>query len=153
MSHETLMMSSHDVSVTSQALQWHHRFPYKRHHAWPFRDLTWPGTWVHFGSEFDSILRVLMHARIDVLMHPRFWSLLPSSVLDWVVIIVSVHNASMPLNTLLHPVRVTSITLCTIFTGLSSFRLVLVSTVPSVKGLNLWTPGWHIILPCGTHHI
>ena len=31
-----------------------------------------------------------MHARIDVLMRPRFWSLLPSTILDWVIIIVSV---------------------------------------------------------------
>ena len=31
-----------------------------------------------------------MHARIDVLTRPRFWSLLPSTILDWVVIIVSV---------------------------------------------------------------
>ena len=31
-----------------------------------------------------------MHARIDALTHPRFWSLLPSTILDWVVIIVSV---------------------------------------------------------------
>ena len=31
-----------------------------------------------------------MHARIDVLTHPCFWSLLPSTILDWVVIIVSV---------------------------------------------------------------
>ena len=31
-----------------------------------------------------------MHARIDTLTHPRFWSLLPSTILDWVVIIVSV---------------------------------------------------------------
>ena len=31
-----------------------------------------------------------MHARIDALTHPCFWSLLPSTILDWVVIIVSV---------------------------------------------------------------
>ena len=31
-----------------------------------------------------------MHARIDALMRPRFWSLLPSTILDWVVIFVSV---------------------------------------------------------------
>ena len=31
-----------------------------------------------------------MHARIDALTHPHFWSLLPSIVFDWVVIIVSV---------------------------------------------------------------
>ena len=31
-----------------------------------------------------------MHARIDALTRPRFWSLLPSTILDWVVIIVSV---------------------------------------------------------------
>ena len=31
-----------------------------------------------------------MHARIDALMRPRFWSLLPSTILDWVVITVSV---------------------------------------------------------------
>ena len=73
-----------------------------------------------------------MHARIDVLMHPCFWSLLPSSVFDWVVIIVSIRDTSTPLNTPLHPVSVTSITLRTVFTGLSSFWLVPMSTVPSV---------------------
>ena len=31
-----------------------------------------------------------MHARIDALTHPCFWSLLPSIILDWVVITVSV---------------------------------------------------------------
>ena len=31
-----------------------------------------------------------MHARIDAPMHPCFWSLLPSTILDWVVIIVSI---------------------------------------------------------------
>ena len=31
-----------------------------------------------------------MHARIDTLTHPRFWSLLPSTILDWVVLTVSV---------------------------------------------------------------
>ena len=31
-----------------------------------------------------------MHAGIDALMRPRFWSLLPSTILDWVIIIVSV---------------------------------------------------------------
>ena len=31
-----------------------------------------------------------MHARIDALTHPRLWSLLPSTILDWVIIIVSV---------------------------------------------------------------
>ena len=73
-----------------------------------------------------------MHARIDVLMCFHSWSLLPSSVLVWVVVIVSVRDASMPLNTLTHPMSVTSITLCAIFTGLSSFRLVPMSTVLSV---------------------
>ena len=52
-----------------------------------------------------------MHARIDVLMRPCFWSLLPSRVLDWVVIIVSVRYQSAPLNTPLHPISVTSTTL------------------------------------------
>ena len=31
-----------------------------------------------------------MHARIDALTRPHFWSLLPSTILDWVVIIVSI---------------------------------------------------------------
>ena len=78
-----------------------------------------------------------MHARIDALMRPHSWSLLPSSVFVGVVIIVSVHDALTPLNTLTHPMSVTSITLCAIFTGLSSFCLVPVSTVPSVEGLHL----------------
>ena len=34
--------------------------------------------------------RVFVHAGIDALTHPHFWSLLPSTILDWVIIIVSV---------------------------------------------------------------
>ena len=34
-----------------------------------------------------------MHARIDALTRPRFWSLLPSTILDWVIIIVSVSSS------------------------------------------------------------
>ena len=141
---------------------WHHRphcdvigFPYKRHHNGPIGELTY-FTWdlVHFGSEFDC--RVLMHARIDVLMRPCFWSLLPSRVLDWVVIIVSIHYQSAPLNTPLHPVSITSTTLCAICTGLSSFQLVSMSTVPSVQVYIFWSvspPGQYIILPPGAHYI
>ena len=95
-----------------------------------------------------------MHARIDVLTHPHSQSLLPSSVfVCWVVIIVSIRYVSTPLNTPTHPVTVTSITLHTVFTGLSSFQLVPVSTVPSIEGLHLWKhiaagvthrhPMWH----------
>ena len=97
-----------------------------------------------------------MYARIDALTCPRFWSLLPSSVFDWVVIIVSVRYASTPLNTLTHPVSITSTTLCTICTGLSSFWLVPVSTVLAVQVYifgSVSPPGRHIILPRGTHHI
>ena len=79
-----------------------------------------------------------MHARIDVLTHPCFRSLLPSRVLNWVVIIVSIHYKSVPLNTPLHPISVTSTTLHAVRTGLSSFRLVSVSTVPLCTSLHLW---------------
>ena len=54
----------------------------------------------------------------------------------------------MPLNTPLHPMSITSITLCAVFTGLSSFWLVPMSTVPSVEGLHLWK---HIAIRV-THH-
>ena len=89
-----------------------------------------------------------------MLMHPRFWSLLPSSVFDWVVIIVSIHYASMPLNTPLHPVSITLTTLCAICTVLSSFWLVPVSTVPAVQVYifgSVSPPGRHIVLLRGTH--
>ena len=79
-----------------------------------------------------------MHARIDVLTRPHFRSLLPSSVFDWVVIAASIYDVTMPLNTPIHPMSVTLTTLCTIFTGLSSFRLVPVSTVPDIEGLHHW---------------
>ena len=89
-----------------------------------------------------------MHVRIDVLMHPHFWSLLPSSVFDWVVIAVSVCDTMAPLNTLIHPVSITSITLRAVFTGLSFFRLVPVSTVPDVVSLHLQK----CIAARATHH-
>ena len=41
-----------------------------------------------------------------------------------------------PLDTPLHPGSITSITLCAIFTGLSSFWLVPMSTVPDLEGLH-----------------
>ena len=117
---------------------WHHRpcydiigFPYIRHRAWPIRDLPHPGLRVHFGSEFDC--RVSVHARIDALTHPRFWSLLPSIVLNWVVIIVSVRYELTPRNTPTHPVSVISNTLHAVHTGLTSFQLVPVSTIPAVQ--------------------
>ena len=107
--------------------------PYKRCCAGLFE--VWrPG--VHFDSEFDCLLRVLMHTRIDTLTHPCFWSLLPLSVFDWVVIAVSVRDVETPLNTLIHLVSVISTTLCAIFTGLSSFWLVPMSIVPDVEGLH-----------------
>ena len=96
------------------------------------------GPGVHFGSEFDCLLGVLVHARIDALMRPCFWSLLPSGICDWVVIAVSICDATMPLNTPIHPISIISITLCTVFTGLSSFWLVPVSTVPDIEGLHHW---------------
>ena len=77
-----------------------------------------------------------MHARIDVLMHPCFWSLLPSSVFDWVVIAVGVYDATTPLNTSIHPMSITLTTLHAVFTGLSSFQLVPMSTVPDIEGLH-----------------
>ena len=88
-----------------------------------------------FSSKFDC--RVFVHARIYTLMRHRFWSLLPSSVFDWVVIIVSVRYTLTPLDTPLHPVSITLTTLCVVCTGLSSFRLVPVSTFPAVTSLHL----------------
>ena len=138
---------------------WHHRpcydvigFPYIRRRTWPIKDLPHLGLRVHFGSEFDC--RVFVHARIDALMCPRFWSLLPSIVFDWVVIIWPLH-IDAPQNTLTHPVSVISNTPHAIRTGLTSFRLVPVSTVPAVKVYifgSVSPLGWHIILPRGTHH-
>ena len=107
------------------------------------------GLGVHFGSEFVCILRVLMHARIDALTRPHFWSLLPSSVFDWVVTFVSISNALTPLDTPLHPVSITSTTLCAVFTGLSPFWLGPMSTVPSVEGLHLQK---HITARATHHH-
>ena len=49
---------------------------------------------------------------------------------------MNIHDATMPLNTPIHPVSVTSISLCAVFTGLSSFWLVPMSTVPNIKGLH-----------------
>ena len=88
-------------------------------------------------------------------MRPHFWSLLPSIVFDWVVIIVSVRYASMPQNTPTHPVSIISNTLHAVHTGLTSFRLVPVSTVLAVQVYifgSVSPPGRHIILPRGTHH-
>ena len=96
-----------------------------------------------------------MHAGIDALTCPCHQSLLPSSILIEVVFSVGVQYAQMPLNTPTHPVSVSSTTLCTGFTGLSPFRLVLVCTIfrvvvyisGSVQPLQQ-----HIVWPHGKHH-
>ena len=113
------------------------------------------GTWGSLRSEFDCLLGVLMHARIDALMHPHFWSLLPSSVFDWVVIAVSIRDATMPLNTPRHPVSITLITLC------SLHRTVLLSVGAhehcsrhrrSTSSEEYCCQGDTSSLPHGTHH-
>ena len=119
--------------------------------VFPIKDtaLGHSGTWGSLRFEFNCLLGVLMHARIDTLTHPHFWSLLPSSVFDWVVIAVSIRDTMTPLNTPLHSVSITLITLRAVFTGLSSFRLVPVSTVPDIEGLHLQK---HITAGATHHH-
>ena len=77
-----------------------------------------------------------MHAGIDVLTHPCFWSLLPSRVFDRVIVAASISDVMTPLDTPLHPVSVISFALQAVFTGPSSFWLVPTSTVPEVEGLH-----------------
>ena len=84
-------------------------------------------------------------------MRPHFWSLLPSRVFDWVFVAVSIHDAMIPLDTPLHPVSITSITLRTVFTGLSSFRLVPMSTVPDILGLHHWKRTAAGVACCHSH--
>ena len=140
---------------------WHHwpsydviGFPYKRRRSGPIGDWLHLGLRVHFGSMFNWLLRVLMHARIDVLTRPCHRSLLPSSILIGVVITVSAQYVPMPLSTPTHPMSITSTTLCASFTGLSSFRLVLVCTIYRVVVYisgSIPLSGWHIIFPRGAH--
>ena len=62
----------------------------------------------------------------------------------------------MPRNVPIHPVSVISSTSRAVRTGPTSFWLVPVSTVPAVQVYifgSVSTPGQHIILPCGAHHI
>ena len=112
--HGIPVMSSHDISdiTGSDMMSW----------VYPIKDWAIWGPGVHFGSKFDCLLGVLVHARIDTLTCPHFWSLLPSSVLDWVVVAASISDTMMPLSTPIRPMSVTSITLHAVFTGLSSFR-------------------------------
>ena len=121
---------------------WHHwpsydimDFPYKRCCAGLIGDsqleldLLHLGLRVHFGSAFNWLLRVLVHARIDMPTRPCHQSLLPSSILIRVVITAGTWYALMPLSTPTHPVSVTLATLHASFTGLSPFQLVLVCTI------------------------
>ena len=74
-----------------------------------------------------------MHARIDALTRPHFWSLLPSTIPDWIVIIVSV---SLRIDAPKHANTSHERNLNTphaVHTGPTSFRLVPVSTVPTVQ--------------------
>ena len=97
-----------------------------------------------------------MHARIDALTCPHFWSLLPSRVFDWVVVAVSIRDAMMPLDTPLHPMSITSITLRHLH------RTVLLSVgahehcsrhsrSTSLEAYSCW--GGMLSLLCSTHHI
>ena len=62
----------------------------------------------------------------------------------------------MPQNTLTHPMSVISSTSRAVHTGLTSFWLVPVCTIPAVQVYifgSVSPPGQHIILLHGTHHI
>ena len=114
------------------------------------------GLRVHLTLVRGSTARVFMHARIDTLTRPRFWSLLPSTILDWVVIIVSI---SLSVDVLKHTDTSRECYLeyftCPVRTGSTSFWLVPVSTVPAVLVYifgSVSLPGQHIILLHGTHH-
>ena len=117
-------------------------------------DLPHPRLRVHLTLVRRFNCRVFVHARIDTLTHPRFWSLLPSTILDWVVIIVSVSpSVDAPkcadtsrecyLEYFAHAVR----------TGPTSFQLVPVSTILGCTSLHLrkhiatgvthHLPAWH----------
>ena len=76
---------------TSQAMLWHHRISLYKDTAHGLRGLlTSPGSLGFTSLWFQVRLQVFVHAGIDALTRPRFWSLLPSTILDWVIIIVSV---------------------------------------------------------------
>ena len=109
---------------------------YKRCCTGPLRDL---GFTLVLSS---AAYWVLMHARIDAR------SLLPLSVFDWNVIAVSVCDMTTPSNTPIHPMSITLISLCAIFTELSSFWLVPVSTGPDIEGLHHWKPIAAVATPC-----
>ena len=51
---------------------------------------------------------------------------------------MSIYDAMIPLNTPIHPMSILLTTLHAIFTELSSFWLVPMSTVPDVEGLHHW---------------
>ena len=100
-SHKTLMTSSHGIFMTSQALLWHHRIPLYKTPRLATRgtDLTWG---LGFTSVLSSTAGYSCMLGLMRLMHPHFWSLLPSIVFDWVVIIWLLH-VDAPRNTLIHP--------------------------------------------------
>ena len=91
------MTSSRDVFVTSHACYDHHRIPYKDAAIGQLGNLP------HLGPGVTSVLSLtagyscMLGLRADV---SHFWSLLPSSVFNLVVIIVSVCHMSTPLNTI-----------------------------------------------------
>ena len=58
---------------------------------------------------------------------------------------------TMPLNTLIHPMSITSTNLHAVFTGLSSFWLMPVSTVPDIEGLHHWKRKAAGVAHCHSH--
>ena len=106
------------------------------------------GTYLTWGLGFTSVLSSTAGYSCTLgLTRPHFWSLLPSIVFDWVVIIVSVHYASMPRNTPTHPVSVISNTLrCPHRTD-----LLLVGAREHCSGCTS-LPLWKRIATGATHH-
>ena len=142
---------------------WHHRpcydvigFPYIRHRTWPIGDLPHLGLRVHLTLVRGST------AGYSCMLGSTCWRIPISGAyflqlyLIGLLLLRASPRALTPQNAPTHPMSVISSTSCALHTGLTSLQLVPMSTILAVQVYifgSVSPPGWHIILPRGTHHI
>ena len=141
---------------------WHHRpcydvigFPYIRRRAWPMKDLLHLGLRVHLTLVWGSTARYSCTLGLTLWCVPASWAYFLQLYLIGLLLLWASPRALTPRNAPTHPMSVISSTSCAVYTGPTSFRLVPVSTIPAVQVYifgSVLPLGWHIVLPCGTHH-
>ena len=149
------MTSLYDVFMTSQAFLWRHRIPLYKTPCMAYEGdyyLTWG---LGFTLVRGSIARYSCTLGLTRWCIPASGAYFLQLYLIGLLLLWASPWALTPRNVPTHPVSVISSTSRDVRTGPTSFWLVPMSTIPAVQVYifgSVSPPGWHIILPCGTHH-